>query len=155
MPEDDRIEPEAARLRAQIALRRLESLERLANEQVTSHARWLNASPLAVNSAGVVASYTAGDALLQLIGFCIGTGATLLSGAVLQEAYMNHLPGRLRAQEPYWIRVSLTGERDEAEELAMQQVALKNSWVHFAAPALGYVSGIAWLVSAIGLAMSR
>lgn len=143
---------EEGRIRAQIALRRIETLEKLASDQATTQSRWLNASLMAVNSAGVVASVAAGDALAPLIGFSIGTGATLLSGVVLQENYLNHLPKRLRDQEPYWIRVSITGERDEDEEAAMQDAANENTWVHWTAPLLGYVSGAAWLASVIALA---
>jgi hypothetical protein len=152
MANDVETEQEMSRRLAHQNLEHLAHLRNFASEQVASQARWLNASLLAVNSASLFAIFQLGSVQRSeeaIIAFVIGVGATLLSAVVLQENYMKNLPNSISAQRPYWTQVSISGERQPEEERSLSNSAKANSWVHFTAPFLGYVSGISWFVGAL------
>lgn len=136
-------------------LKKLEAFEMLSREQVVAQGKWLNASLLAVNSAGLIAAMQIEAAARDswaLAAFLVGVGAALLSGAALQEAYLHSNPKRVSIAEPYWREAALTGHRDFKAEEAISEQQKKRSWHDYLTPGLGYLSGLAWISGAIALA---
>lgn len=135
-------------------LRHREDFETFARDQVAVQARWLNASLLAVNSGGIIATLQADtNETFALVAFIVGVGATLIGGAALQEFYRSEIPRQLRSGERYWREVSLSGMRDEEKEKEISTEMGRGSWLAYAAPGLGYFSGIAWLAGVLALGL--
>lgn len=141
------IDREIERRIADDHLRNLESFEHFARDQAATQARWLNASLLAINSAGILTTLQMnlpahGDS--ALFAFAAGVGATLLSGLVRGDALRLESPREVRAGRRYWTEVALTGERDIERETAISIEIDTTTWRDHAAPGLGWASGIAW-----------
>ncbi|MET3726304.1 hypothetical protein [Sphingomonas trueperi] len=125
--------------------------------QMLSSSAWLNASLLAINSGGAVATLSAGDKLESPIyaGACFSIGivfamlsATLIQ--TIQEAVHNPMEGMI----DYWTEVEICGEPDEERQGALSQ-KIDHAHRHSAVPpALGWVSGVAFMVGVICLGAS-
>lgn len=128
-------------------LRNLESFEHFARDQAATQARWLNASLLAINSAGILtvlqtSAASHGDS--ALFAFAAGVAATLLSGLVRGDALRLESPQEVRTGRRYWTEVALSGERDAERETAISAEIDRATWRDYAAPGLGWASGILW-----------
>jgi hypothetical protein len=142
---------------AKRVLQRIDRQSTFAAEQVSSMAKWLSASLLAVNGAGALATLNAAKANLYCpsIIFAFGVILALLSGAGLQEIYIR-LSEKLRDLDVYWTRVMLGAQRNSDDESRLERaVGSVNCWAA-APPILGWLSGVAFLVAAslLGLAVS-
>jgi hypothetical protein len=142
---------------AKRVLERIDRQSTFVAEQVSSMAKWLSASLLAVNGAGALATLNAAKANLYYpsIIFVVGVILALLSGAGLQEIY-NRFPEKLDDIDVYWTRVMLGGQRNSEDESNLEiAVSSVNRWAAVP-PILGWLSGVAFLVAAslLGLTVS-
>ena len=123
--------------------RQLRSLE-LAEDQVTSMAKWLTGSLFAANSAGVITVLNAADKLASPTApaalFACGLVFALLSGTVLQGIY-NSISDPLSDLVQYWAEVEAGAELDQARQaeiVARVDSVTRWSWT---APIPGWISG--------------
>ena len=106
---------------AKRVLERIDRQSTFVAEQVSSMAKWLSASLLAVNGAGALATLNATNSSLHWPGivFVVGVILALLSGAGLQEIY-NRLAEKLHDFDIYWTRVMLGAQRNSEVELNLE-----------------------------------
>ncbi|QHD65766.1 hypothetical protein GS397_00890 [Sphingobium yanoikuyae] len=133
------------------AVERLERDHKFAEQELATHARWLTASLFAANSAGIIAVVNAklgaGGIWAGMI-FTLGVCAAMLSGYALQLIYSGQMD-YLHSAERYWFLVKIGDPRDEAEEANLNdQMARANRW-QFAAPLIGWISGVLFLGGAM------
>jgi hypothetical protein len=140
---------------AKRVLERIDRQSVFVAEQVSSMAKWLSASLLAVNGAGALATLNAEkfNSYQSSLIFVVGVVLALLSGAGLQEIY-NRLSEKLHDFDVYWTRVMLGSQRKPEEETSLEKaVGAINRWAA-APPILGWLSGVAFLVAASLLGLS-
>jgi len=136
---------------AERALQRVSEQDKFVVEQVASASKWLTASLLAVNSAGLIAAVGSGlleEEKFPALLFVLGAGAALCSGVAMQEFYNNISPV-LRFKEAYWLRVRQRGSRSSALERRMVR-RTSTPW-SLAPPLFGWLSAILWLAGAVAL----
>ena len=148
--------PEFNRLFAERVLIRLDRHQSFSWEQLSSFAKWLTASLLAVNGAGGLAALTLlKEGGSSVPGAFFGTGLllALLSGAALQEIY-NRISIPMIDQDNYWTSVVIDGTRDCDIEADLDSQTKTIMRFAFIPPTLGWGSGISFIAGAVSLGIS-
>lgn len=136
------------------ALGRIDRMQGFVSDQVSSMAKWLMASLLALNGGGALAALNASGKTdvgwIPGILFLLGIATALLSGVAMQEVY-NAYPEKLLENDMYWTVVSIGGERNEEHETELKGALTGLARFHFVPPLLGWVSAMLFLAGAASL----
>jgi hypothetical protein len=119
-------------------------------------AAWLTAALFAINGAGVLSTLGSLDHFSGVgpaAVFGCGVILSMLSGVVIQGLsylYVAPISGMLA----YWASVEICGEKNEAAHLEQRSKIDRISRWQRVAPALGWLSGLSFLIGAVWLGSS-
>ena len=146
------VEPEFVNIIPNLALSRADFYKEhytVSGEQLTSYAKWLNSSLLAINGAAVISVLNSYDKInnhAKISGFFIaGMIFSLLSGWFLQFVY-------LKSNEAYgnywifWSDSAANGWFEKGAGLSLEEKLTKSYRFKNFPPALGWASGISFII---------
>ena len=153
---DDRTaEPVLVEISRDLALNRAEFFKEhylLFAEQLTSYAKWLNSSLLAINGAAIISVLNSYDKInhhAKVAGFFIsGLILSLLSGWFLQFVYLKttEVSGEFWV---FWKDAAANGNFDPTTQQKLDSKLNKSFGLKNTPPTLGWLSGIAFVIGVI------